>query len=278
MINFNGNIIPKATNQLYNNRAFLFADAVFETLKVVEGKVLFLEDHYFRLMSSMRIMRMEIPMNFTMEFLETQIVNIVAVMPSSPSHRVRVTVYRNAEGLYCPKGKDVGYIIESKPLDNALYEIKNQVYEVELYKDFYLPKHLLSSIKSTNKTLNITASIFAEENDYQNVLLINESKNVVEATNANLFMLKDGKLITPPLSEGAVAGILRKQILTVLAKQIEVPLIEDIISPFDLQKADELFLTNVIAGIIPIIKYRKKEYKNDFAKLLLEKLNTLLAK
>jgi branched-chain amino acid aminotransferase len=66
---------------------------------------------------------------------------------------------------------------------------------------------------------------------------------------------------------------MRKQIL-VLAKKIEgIEVVEDIISPFDLQKADELFLTNVITGIQPITKYRKKEFTNDLAHLLVQKLN-----
>ena len=59
------------------NRAFLYGDGVFETVKVINNKILFLEDHYFRLMASMRVIRMEIPMNFTMEYLEEQILVLV---------------------------------------------------------------------------------------------------------------------------------------------------------------------------------------------------------
>ena len=68
MINFNGAIVSGDSNLLTHNRSFLYGDAVFETVKIVNSKILFLEDHYFRLMSSMRIVRMEIPMNYTMEF------------------------------------------------------------------------------------------------------------------------------------------------------------------------------------------------------------------
>jgi branched-chain amino acid aminotransferase len=75
MINFNGTITAAETNLLVNNRAFLYGDGVFESMKIVDQKVLFLEDHYFRLMASMRICRMEIPMNFTMEYFEEQIIN-----------------------------------------------------------------------------------------------------------------------------------------------------------------------------------------------------------
>jgi branched-chain amino acid aminotransferase len=70
MINFNGNIVSVENNSLYTNRGFLYGDAVFETLKIVDKKILFWEDHYFRLMASMRIIRMEIPMHFTLEFFE----------------------------------------------------------------------------------------------------------------------------------------------------------------------------------------------------------------
>ena len=77
MVNFNGNIQENSSISIENNRGFLFGDSVFETIKVLDNKVLFLEDHYFRLMASMRICRMEIPMNFTMEYFETQILNLV---------------------------------------------------------------------------------------------------------------------------------------------------------------------------------------------------------
>lgn len=276
MINFNGKITDSSLNQLYNNRAFLFGDAVFETLKVLDNKILFFEDHYFRLMSSMRILRMEIPMNFTMEFLEKQVLSLVAQQDKAPSYRIRITVYRDAEGFYLPKTNDVGYIINALPLQSALYTIVDQPYEVDLYKDFYVTKQLLSSVKSTNRAINITGSIFANENGLQNCLLVNDSKNVIEALNGNLFMLIDKKLITPPVSEGCIGGILRKQILNI-AKKIEgIEVVEEPISPFELQKADELFITNIIMGIQPITKYRKKEFKNDFAKELLVRLNAMV--
>ena len=73
MINFNGTLLENNTILTTQNRGYAYGDALFETIKVVSGKILFWEDHYFRLMASMRIMRMEIPMNFTMEFLEEEI-------------------------------------------------------------------------------------------------------------------------------------------------------------------------------------------------------------
>ena len=277
MINFNGTIVSEDANILTQNRAFLYGDAVFETVKVINNKILFLEDHYFRLMSSMRVVRMEIPMNFTMEYLEEQILALVAKNQKLNSSRARITVYRNDGGYYLPQNNTVSFLIHSIALENTLYSIEKQHYEVDLYKDFYITKQLLSSIKTTNKIINITGSIFANENGLDNCLLLNDSKNVVEALQGNLFMLLGNKLITPPVSEGCLNGVMRKQILS-LAKKIEnLEVVEEVISPFDLQKADELFITNVIKGIQPITQYRKKVFTTSLSVQLTEKLNEMIS-
>lgn len=276
MVNFNGLLVSSQEQSWSNNRSFLYGDGVFETLKIVNQKVLFLEDHYFRLMASMRIVRMEIPMNFTMEYFENQIINTVIANQCSDSARARITVYRNEGGYYLPETNQISFIIQAKSLTNSLYSFEAIPYEVDLYKDFYIAKQLLSTLKTTNKIIHVTGSIFAKENGFQNCLLLNDEKNVVEALQGNIFMLMDGKLITPPITDGCLNGILRKKIIS-LAKSIEnIEIFEASISPFDLQKAEELFTTNVIKGIQPITKYRKKEYTTNMAKQLTEKLNALI--
>ena len=188
MINSNGKLLSSTNDISNSNRGFLYGDAVFETLKIVNNKILFLEDHYFRLMASMRIVRMEIPMNFTMEFLEAQILNLIAEIGNIAAARVRLTVYRNDGGLYLPENNSVSFLIQAFPLQNELYTFKNGTYEVDLFKDFVITKQLLSTIKTTNKMINVVGSIYANENDLHNCLLLNNDKNVVEALNGNLFM------------------------------------------------------------------------------------------
>ena len=276
MINFNGVIQASDLQLTVSNRSFLYGDGVFETLKIVNNKILFFEDHYFRLMASMRIVRMEIPMTFTMEYLEEQILKLVEVLAIKDAARVRFTVFRNEGGFYLPNDNSISFVIQASKLENIRYKIPKIQFEVDLYKDFIVPSQLLSTLKTANKITHVTASIFAKENQLDSALLINETKNVIEAANGNLFMLMGNKLITPPISEGCLNGIMRKQIIS-LAKQIDsVEVIEAAISPFDLQKADELFITNVIVGIQPITKYRKKDFEVRLANQLLEKLNALI--
>ena len=274
MVNYNGKITENTAISMEENRAFLYGDAVFETLKTLDGKILFAEDHYFRLMASMRILRMEIPVVFTQEYLEEQVKSLLSAMDGThASYRVRITCYRKNGGKYTPKNRSIDYIISAEPLNTTVYTMDNSDYEVEIYKDFHVSKHLLSTLKTTNKLVHITASIFAEENNYQNCLLINDEKNIIEAIQSNIFLVKDNIISTPKLEDGCLNGIMRKQIIQLIEKAENLVLEERSISPFELQKADELFLTNTIQGIQPITKYRKKSYQNVVSTQLLGMLN-----
>ncbi len=275
MINNNGTLEPHTETHLDPmNRGFLYGDGVFETLKAVHGKLLFWEDHYFRLMASMRILRMEIPMEFTPENLEKELIKTLEAsqLLDQPA-RIRITVYRKGNGTYLPEENRVGYYVFAKAHTSPFYTLNEDPYEVELYKDHYINPGLLSTIKSTNKLLHVTGSIFAKENGYDNCLLLNTSKNIVEALQGNIFLVKGNHIKTPPLEDGCLRGIIRKQLITIIGLMDVFTIEEASISPFELQKADELFITNTILGIQPITKYRKKEYGHSVASELLKKLN-----
>lgn len=275
MINNNGTLVESNNAHLNPmNRGLLYGDGVFETIKAVNGKLLFWEDHYFRLMASMRILRMEIPMNFTPEHLEKELINTLQAseLLGKPA-RIRITVYRNGGGAYLPDERGVGYYIYAREISTPFYTLSDTPYEVELYKDHYVNADILSTLKTTNKVLHVTGSIFAEDNGYDNCLLINNKKNVVEALQGNLFLVKGTHIKTPPLEDGCLRGIIRKQLLTILPLMKEYTFEEASISPFELQKADELFITNAIKGIQPITKYRKKTYTTLVTSTILQKLN-----
>ncbi len=258
LINYNGFITPDTNLQLsYNNRAFKYGDGIFETIKVSNGKVIFWEDHYFRLMASMRMLRMKIPMTFTLEFLEDEILKTTKQFEEKEL-RVRLNVYRKDGGLYTPKTNDVDYLIDVKPITFT----KKTDYKIDLYKDFYNYSGLMSTVKTTNRMLNTLASIFAQENDLDNCILLNERKGVVEVINGNIFMVKGNVIKTPSLTEGCIKGVIRKKIIEIIDKHKDYSIEEVSISPFEIQKADEVFITNTIIGVQPITNYRKKRYKS----------------
>ncbi|WBX75796.1 aminotransferase class IV [Tenacibaculum ovolyticum] len=260
MINFNGKIISEKELQLSNeNRAFKYGDAIFETIRVFNSKVVFIEDHYFRLMASMRMLRMRIPMKFTLEFLQEEILKIVRELPKSQNYRVRLTVYRKDGGLYKPTTNEIDYLIEA----NEFSEVEKTSYTIDLFKDFYNYSGLLSTIKTTNRMINTLSAVFADENDLDNCVLLNERKGVVEATNGNIFVVKGTVVKTPALTEGCIKGIIRKKVIEILEKNPNYSIEETAISPFELQKADEVFITNAIVGIQSVSNYRKKVFTSE---------------
>ena len=277
MININGTILEDSEAYLsVDNRGFAYGDAVFETIKV-NSKPLFWETHYFRLMASMRILRMEIPMHFTPEFLESQIMDLVDTQSEkAKSYRVKLTVFRAKGGYYTPTSNAVKFTIALAPLDSDIYNSHTDSCEIELFKDYFIAPNLLSTLKTNNKAINVVGSIFAKENNYDNCLLLNTNKNIIEALNGNVFLVKDNVIKTPPLADGCLKGIIRDQLIDMISKSDNYDLIETSISPFELQKADEIFITNVIQGIKPVTKFRKKTYNTEVAKKFQNKLNIKL--
>ncbi|MBT4413325.1 MAG: aminotransferase class IV [Polaribacter sp.] len=272
MINFNGELLFEENVKLSSeNRGFKYGDAVFETIKVSHKRVIFWEDHYFRLMASMRMLRMKIPMQFTLEFLEKEILKTVAVQEEASSFRVRLNVYRKDGGLYTPKTNEIDYLIDVKV---NTYQTKN-TYTVDVFKDFYNYSGLLSTIKTNNRMVNTLASIYAQENDLDNCVLINEKKGVVEVTNANIFVLKGNIVKTPALTEGCIKGIVRNKVIEIILKNKEYTLEETTISPFEIQKADEVFITNAIIGVQAVTNYKKKNFTIDFANKISKSLKVL---
>ncbi|MEP2059786.1 MAG: aminotransferase class IV [Maribacter litoralis] len=274
MFNFNGGLFEDNSSFLNEkNRGVQLGDAVYEELRVINGEIIYLEDHYLRLMSSMRILRMEIPMNFTMEFMEAEILKIFSENDLKQAKRVKFTVFRNSQNNFFESDNSISYFIVSDTLNNHFFVISEDNYEVELFKDFYKNSSMLSNLDTNNKILNVVGAIYARENDYQDCLLLNEKKQVIEALNGNIFIVKGNKIKTPPVTDGCTNGVLRKKLIELLSKLDGFDFLEDSISPFELQKADELFIVNTIDGIVPITKYRKKAFVNTVAKNLIGKLN-----
>lgn len=272
MVNFNGELLFEEHVSLsINNRGFLYGDSVFETMKVSKNKVVFAEDHYFRLMASMRMLRMKIPMEFTLEFMEEEILKTVKVQDQSENYRVRLSVFRNEGGYYTPEQNTISYLIKAETLDI----LDKEEYKIDVFKDFYVYSGLLSTVKTNNKILNTLASIFAKENELDNCVLVNENKNVVEVANGNLFVVKGNMIKTPPLTDGCLKGVVRKKLIEILEKNADYTLVEESFSPFEIQKADEVFITNSIVGIQPVTQYKKKIF---IPKVSLALRNTLKVK
>ena len=275
MINFNGKITD-LSDQLINNRAFLYGDAVFETLIIFNDKILFWEDHYFRLMSSMRIIRLDIPDKYTPEFFRENIIKIHNNNSQTRNSRIRINIYRASGGKYKPEKNTPSFIISCESINYNTYKLNKGHYEVDLYKDYYLDNQLISSIKSNNKIINVVASIYASENGFDNCILLNKDKLVSEFINSNLFIIKDEKIYTPTLKSGCLNGVLRKNLFKILSSS-SFELCEQDLSTFDITQSDEIFGTNIAHGIFSVTKFRKKDYDCIKTKKIITLLNNFIS-
>lgn len=259
------------------NTPIFYGDFVYDDLKYLHGKLIFWEQHYLRLMATMRIMRMQIPLQFTMEELESQILTEIRKNQlHDKTAFVKLLITRNPNRSQLPNTNEIQHYIIVEQAKQDFYTITDTPYEVDLFRDYHINPNLLATLKTNNKATHITAHIYAQENDYQNAILINTNKNVVSFTDGNLFLVENTHIKTPPLSDGCVNGITRKRILEILSKSTDFTIEETSISPFDLQRADEVFLTNTFSGIQPVTKYKKKDFQSQVATHLIGKLNTMV--
>ena len=272
MINYNENYINKSDSDLLN-RGFLYGDSVFESIRIVNNKIIFWEDHYMRLMSSMRIIRIEIPQSYTPDFFKVQITNTVSKVNPSFTGRVRLTIFRDGGGYYAPELSSPSFIVNCSVIDSEEFYLKDSEFKVDLFKDYYIQNDLLSNLKTNNKLINVLAGIYANENNLDNCILLNNKKNVTEFLNGNLFIVRENKIITPNLDSGCLKGIMRKKIIEYVKLIPEFSIEETVISPFDLLSANEIWLTNSISGIITVTNYRNKSFSNDVAKIFIDFLN-----
>ena len=270
MINFNGTLSSNPNFLSADNRSFLYGDGVFESIRISEGKPCFAEDHYFRLMASLRMLRMEIPMFFTLEYFEEELIKTFEANPGS--NFLRFVAYRKEGGLYTPESSDIDFLVTAQ---NRTYRLKER-FEIGVFKDFFLNPSFLGSIKSTQKLEYVLASVFAKENDWDASLMLNGNKGVVSTNLGNIYCVKGSEISTPPLGSGALNGIVRKQLKVLLEKNKDLTFVEKDFNPFDLQRADEVFVTNVNTLLQPVTNYKKKVFKTDIALELRSQIENLI--
>ena len=273
MISINGTIQENSQLSIENNRGFLFGDALFDTLIYRNNKFVFLEAHYFRLLASMRQLRMEIPNYFTQEYWEEQMLKIIEAN-SLHDGRVRTTIFRDSEGLYAPNSNNIQFIIQI----SALSISSKSSYKLGVYKENFISSSPISNLKTTNRITNVLTSIFAKENQFDSCLILNHKKQVAEVNNANIFLVIKNKITTPLLSEGCINGIVRMKLIELLKKEPNFDIIETTINPFDLQKADEVFISNSVIGLQAITHFKKKIYTTKVSDNLKVKLAKLIEK
>jgi len=274
-INFNGEILDKKDFSLdLSNRAFRFGDSIFETIRVFNGVVVFIDDHYSRLKSTLEIVKIRLPEYFTKEYLHSEIIKTLHSQSTSLNARVRLTIFRKeSSSIYFVDSRDsFDFVIELVPLNYSNFDNHIDDYEIDIFEDIKKSKGILSQIKSNNVLLHSIAGSVVTEKSINNIVLVNEDECLTEAVNANVFIVEGNTISTPKLSDGCVDGVMRKSVIKIIKEQTDFNIEIRSIDKNELFSSEEIFLTNSIIGVQSVDKYRTNSYSKVVSSVIREKL------
>ena len=254
------------------NRSYLYGDGVFESVRIINGKPINLDNHIARMLEGAKKIKMRPPSYYTVDFFRTRIVDLIAKSQIHDGGKCRVSLDRVRGGTFQPESNEVEFFIEVYPLEISRFELNQKGIEVDIYSELKKQKDALSNFKTKNCLIYIMAAISAHEKGLGDYLITNTKGGILESSSANLFVVSNGVLYTPGLEEGCLAGTMRMQIINIaIANGIKV--YECNILPQNLLVADEIFLTNAISGIKWVSGYRTKRYFNVISNKLINLLN-----
>ncbi len=255
LINANGAIVFGGDRI---NRGLKYGDGFFETCRVYRGNILFLDAHLLRMARAMATLQLTPPSSWKSNFWQQQSRALWEATGRIEHGRLRITIFRSGKGDYFSSGHQPEFLMELCALE-GFYQVGSPLQRIGIYKGMRKDFSSLSAVKSLAAQPYVLASLYAARRGWQDALLLNSKQQVVEATRANVFLLCGRRFVTPPIASGCVAGIFRKLVMRYLYKKgfavVQKPLQEQ-----DLMKADELFLTNVIQGIIPVSRLGRRHY------------------
>lgn len=263
------------------SRAAKYGDGLFETIRVSNRKVLFAKSHFERLSRGLDILALnQQPLTFE-QFLK--ILERAIETKSDANLRVRITFFRSDGGFYTPQNHSFEYNIEVSPLSSHLFQSNKKGLQVGVCEQVRLTTDICSNLKTISALPYVLAGLEKKANQWDDILILNHRESIAESIAANVFVYKNNTLYTPALSEGCIAGVMRKQILQ-LANQNNIPAEDTTLNLQDLIEAEAIFLTNAIQGIqwiSQVVDSHKKSYYNRdkypaIVALLLNELNRVI--
>lgn len=274
-INFNDEILAADTKVMSAaNRAFKYGDGLFESMRLMKGKLNFPDQHADRLQRGMKALKMDGYSQMDAWFLKDRTEGLM-IRNKCKHGRIRLTVYREGEGLYTPAQNKTGFCMELQPMDEPRYYFNEKGLIMDVFTELGKPLNYLSNIKSCNSLVYVMAGLYKSQNRLDDVFIVNQNQLLCEAGSSNVFVFYKNHLYTPALSEGCVEGVMR-QIVINIALQHQIPVTEAQINPEILYEADEVFLTNATRGIQWVMGYGVKRYFNKLSKFLIDELNNLV--
>ncbi len=245
---------------IVSNRGYRYGDGLFETMRVLNGRILLESYHFDRLFAGLELLRFSLPQHFSVKLLTAKILELCEKNKCTSLARVRLSISRGNGGLYDGDNR-ITYIIECWPLSNTVNEINSNGLIVGTFPVARKSCDKFSEIKSASCLPYVMAAQFAKENKWNDCILLNTEEKIADTTIANVFLIKDGVISTPAAGQGCIMGVMRRHLLNVLP-QAGYGINEAAISVSDLLQADEVFLTNAVRGVQWVQQFETKTYSS----------------
>ncbi len=266
-INLNGKIIERENASLpVDNGAFRYGYGLFETMLVRDSVIALKQYHWDRLFEGLKQLFFDVPALLTPAYLEEELNRTVKKNKLERLCRVRLQMFAGGGGLFSNESNHPGFVIECFPLEKSAISFNENGLVVGIASGLNKSIDSLSNLKSCNALIYAIAARQAKEHKWNDALLLNTSGNIIESTIANIFWVKNGVIYTPPLSEGCIAGVMRRHIMH------KTPVTEKHLMAKELLDADEVFLTNAIRGIRWVKTFDSKNFNNTLTKCLISSL------
>ncbi len=249
---------------------FRYGLGLFETMRVSQGLLRLADLHYNRLMSGIALLQVKPPQNWTFEYFAAQVSRLSALFPSVDELRVRLNMFSPSTS-FPGDSETLEWIMQASPLSKDYLNYNIDGLHICTFHDGLKSTGAFSNLKSNNYLLSVLAAKHARKNQCHDAILLNSLGRVAETSVANLFAVFNNTIVTPPLSEGPVDGVMRKHLID-HANQLGIQVQEAMLSITDLENAQEIFLTNALYGIRWVEVLNMSKYGNKISSSLYQQL------
>jgi len=271
---FNHKIINKKDCKIsLENRAFLYGDGLFESVKIINGKAFNLEAHLNRLFAGALLMNLKIVAS--KNDFRNDIERLLIKNKITKGGSLKILLFRDEGGKYLPLNNSASCLIMSENSDKNSFSLNKKGLELGLYKTQMKPINELSNYKTISALQSVMCSLDARQKGKDDCLMFNTENRIIESANSNIFYVKNNIVYTPPLGEGCVDGTMRNCILSL--KDLDYKIVENEVKLGVILEAEEVFLTNAIQGVRWVSHIKEQQFtEKKVAKLLTSKINQLV--
>ena len=250
------------------NPVFKWGEGLFETMKVVDQRIILANLHFERLLAGLSLLQINIPSSFTHPALEQKIIELCGHNNCLQLARVRLAVYPDANNA-------AAYVIEAIPLEENSNNWQTPGLSTTTFSTAKKATDVFANLKSSNYLPYRLAAKYAMANGLDDCLVLNTYNRYCDSSKANIFLVKNDVVFTPSLSEGCINGVMRNVIIAV-AKKLGYVVEESKITKQDLLDADEVFLSNAIQIIRWVKFFEGVQYTSQLSRLFFKEIEATI--